>query len=86
LAESQLLEKCLQYAFCPGANHNTPIVDHYFQIFGDPAYGVTPIMQSPFAGPGERTEEEKAWNTAMSHCRQSVEHGFGNILQSWPFL
>jgi hypothetical protein len=86
LAELKLLEKCAQYALRPGADDNTPIKDRYFQLFGDPAYGVSPLMLSPFSGPGERTDDEAAWNAAMAAVRIEVEHGFGDITRQWPFL
>ena len=35
---------------------------------------------------GDRTEEEKAWNAEMSAVRIEVEHGFGIVANTWPFL
>ncbi|KAF7292133.1 DDE Tnp4 domain-containing protein [Mycena indigotica] len=58
----------------------------YFQIFGDPAYGLSPLMISPFSGPGEHTREEAACNEAMAAVRIEVEHGFGIVVTKWPFL
>ncbi|KAJ6628627.1 hypothetical protein B0H10DRAFT_1722562, partial [Mycena sp. CBHHK59/15] len=96
LTESQLLEKCAQHALLPGADKNTPIQQRYFQIFWDPAYGVSPVMLSPFSGLGERTEDKVAWNMAMAVAWNAamvavyieVEHGFGDItfINTWPFL
>ncbi|KAF8582925.1 hypothetical protein K439DRAFT_1647407 [Ramaria rubella] len=52
----------------------------------DLAYGVSPVMISPFSRVGELTVEQREWNTAMGAVRISVEHRFGLILQDWPFL
>jgi hypothetical protein len=43
-------------------------------------------MQSLFSGAGEQTVEEIGWNKAMAHCHESVKHGFGNVVEQWPFL
>ncbi|KAE9389122.1 hypothetical protein BT96DRAFT_960100 [Gymnopus androsaceus JB14] len=85
LATSGVLEWCRANAFCPGANNDTPICKHYFQVFGDPAYGISPVILSPFAGAGQQTKEEKDWNAAMSKVRIEVEHGCADVVQSWPF-
>lgn len=85
LAASELLEKCAQFALRPGANQNTPIAQRYFQIFGDPAYGLSPLILSPYAS-ANRTQEQRRWNKAMSRVRMSVEHGFGELTREWPFL
>ena len=58
----------------------------FFQIFGDPAYGVSNQILSPYAGAGERTEEELEWNAAMATVRIEVEHGFGIVANTWQFL
>nr|GAT45576.1 predicted protein [Mycena chlorophos] len=86
LAASELLQNCELHARKPGTDDNTPAAERYFQIFGDPAYGVSPLMLSPFSGAGERTEHEAAWNEAMAAVRIEVEHGFGGITANWPFL
>lgn len=82
--ESRIFEKARQHAFREGANANTPIGQRYYHIFGDPAYGVSPVLMSPFTG--EKTEAEQQWNNEMSSVRISVEHGFGGVLNTWPFL
>ncbi|KAJ3777034.1 hypothetical protein FB446DRAFT_634746, partial [Lentinula raphanica] len=69
-----------------GADEDTPIQHRYFQVYGDPAYGTGPVIMSPFAGPGERTGAEKHWNEAMARLRIEVEHGFADVIRSWPFL
>jgi hypothetical protein len=85
-AISEIFEKALEHAIRPGTDENTPIAERHFQIFGDPAYGVSPVILSPFAGAGDRTAEEKEWNNIMSKARISVEHAFGLVLQEWPFI
>ncbi|KAF7987128.1 hypothetical protein HWV62_339 [Athelia sp. TMB] len=86
LNKSRLLETCAKHAVRPGTNDNTPAAERFFQIFGDPAYGISHQIISPFAGPGERTEAEKAWNESMASVRIEVEHGFGIVANTWPFL
>lgn len=85
-AMSRIFENALEHATRPGTDDNTPIAERYYQIFGDPAYGVTPVILSPFAGPGDRTVEEQEWNYIMSQARISVEHAFGIVLKEWPFI
>ncbi|KAF8577206.1 hypothetical protein K439DRAFT_1365269, partial [Ramaria rubella] len=58
----------------------------YFQVYGDSAYGVSPVMVSPYAGIVPPTLEQHAWNTAMGGIHILVEHGFGLVLQDWPQL
>ncbi|THV00463.1 hypothetical protein K435DRAFT_818320 [Dendrothele bispora CBS 962.96] len=84
LAESGLLEKCAQYAKRPGTTDETPAVDRYFQIYGDSAYAISPLILSPFTG--ERSNIEQKWNNAMGAVRIEVEHGFGFVTKIWPFL
>ncbi|KAJ7213417.1 hypothetical protein GGX14DRAFT_338614, partial [Mycena pura] len=86
LSESGLLDQLAEFALPPNINDNTPLDRRTFYIFGDPAYGVGPHMQSPFAGAGQRTDEEQAWNASMSAVRIEVEHGFGIVVNLWPFL
>ncbi|KAF9029430.1 hypothetical protein BDZ89DRAFT_1099976 [Hymenopellis radicata] len=86
LADSGILDWCYAHAHRPGTSDATPLHQRYFQIFGDPAYGVSPILMSPFAGAGERTQEEKLWNEAMAKVQIEVEHGFADITRLWPFL
>jgi hypothetical protein len=86
LAESGLLDKCERFAVRPGTTEQTPMEDRHFQLFGDPAYGCSHVIQSPFAGAGQRTEEQATWNARMSAVRIEVEHGFGVVVNLWPFL
>lgn len=86
LGESKSVEKCAEYAVRVGTDETTPAPEHYFQLFGDLAYGNSHHMISLFSGPGERTAEELTWNAEMSAMRIEVEHGFGIVLNQWPFL
>ena len=86
LTESGILDSCVEFAVREGTNTDTPDEERYFQLFGDPAYGVSAQIQSPFAGVGDRTEEERQWNAMMSQARIVVEHGFGIVANTWPFL
>jgi len=43
-------------------------------------------MVSPFSGVGELTAAQREWNVAMGQVQISVEHGFGLVLQDWPYL
>ncbi|KAF8589260.1 hypothetical protein K439DRAFT_1645177 [Ramaria rubella] len=83
---SQLLSKLQRHAIQPGSCEDNPLQDRYFQVYGNLAYGVSPVMISPFLGVGELTVEQREWNTAIGAVRISVEHGFGLVLQDWPFL
>ncbi|KAJ8507424.1 hypothetical protein ONZ45_g10210 [Pleurotus djamor] len=85
LHESGLVEWCTQNTLRPGANMSTPVQHRYFQLFGDPAYGISPVIMSPYAG-SERSADEKSWNIAMSRLRIEVEHGFAGVTRDWPYL
>jgi nuclease HARBI1 len=67
-----------------GTNENTPDEERYFQLFGDPAYGVSAHIQSPFGG--ERTVEQKHWNLLMSRARIVIENRFAIVSNHWPYL
>jgi hypothetical protein len=86
LCQSELLLKCKQLAVRPGTDEDTPRVEHYFQLFGDPAYGCTHLIQSPFIRPGQRTAQQDTWKARMSAVCIKVEHGCGIVLNLWPFL
>ncbi|EIN09893.1 hypothetical protein PUNSTDRAFT_66662 [Punctularia strigosozonata HHB-11173 SS5] len=83
LSDSGLLDWCLQHAKCLDTS---PGQTTYYHLYGDPAYGLTDVLISPFSGPGERTEEEREFNERMSSLRIEVEHVFGNVLNKWAFL
>jgi hypothetical protein len=86
LNESEVLEQCAEHAVREEMDENASDEDRYFQIFGDPAYGVSAHILSPFSGVGERTALQKEWNEKMSGVRIEVEHGFGIVSNTWPFL
>ncbi|EJF56436.1 hypothetical protein DICSQDRAFT_150443 [Dichomitus squalens LYAD-421 SS1] len=86
LSESGLLDQCAKYAVQEGVDDDTPLEHRYFQLYGDPAYGVNPFLVSPFSGPGQCTDAEQELNSRMSGARIEVEHGFGVVLTTWPFL
>ena len=83
LASSGLLDKCAEHAIHPNAT--LPPLERYFQLFGDPAYSISPLLMSPFSR-NQRTEEELEWNEAMASVRIEVEHAFGGVVRAWPFL
>ena len=86
LAKSGFLNLCAQHAIHPGTNNDDPPHIQYLQIFGDPAYRVSNQIISPYAGAREWTAEEKEWNAEMASVRIKVEHGFGIVANTWPFL
>ena len=49
-----------------------------FPVYGDPAYGRTQVLQSPFREPLV-DEYEKLFNKRMSSVRECVEWGFGKV-------
>jgi len=65
------------YSFDPNGR---PLV-----IYGDPAYGQFRHLLSPFRLPGIQPHQV-AFNQAMSSVRESVEWGFGKMLQYFSFL
>ncbi|ETP37518.1 hypothetical protein F442_14680 [Phytophthora nicotianae P10297] len=54
-------------------------------IYGDPAYPMKPNLQVGFKG-SKLTEDQIAFNAAMSKVRIAVEWGFGGIARFWPCL
>jgi nuclease HARBI1 len=86
LAKSKILKTCTAHAVQECTDENTPAQEIYLQIFGDPAYEVSNQIISPYSGAGDRTEEEREWNAEMAAVRIEVEHGFGTVLNTWPFL
>ena len=57
-----------------------PPAQRYLQLYGDPAYGNSHHLISPFSGDGERTDDEKRWNEAMARVQIEVKHGFGGVV------
>ena len=86
LAKSSFLNLCAQHAIHPGTNNDDLPHIQYLQIFGDPVGGVSNQIISPYAGARERTAEVKEWHVEMASVRIEVEHGFGNVANTWPFL
>ena len=58
---------------------------YYFAMYGDPAYPSRDYLLSPFKG-ARLTDEENAFNKAMSSVRECVEWEFGKILSNFAFL
>ena len=101
LAESGLMDECSLHARLPvvsddrggaggGADEATggmdPVAEpRYLQLFGDPAYGLSELIISPFPKSG-RTDDQQEWNTRMSKVRIEVEHGFALVTNNWQFL
>lgn len=54
-------------------------------IYGDPAYPRSRHLRSPFKG-AILTNDEQEFNRQMSSVRQSVEWGFGKIIQYFAFV
>ena len=59
-------------------------VPHGFCLYGDPAYPLRGPIIAPFLGL-HLTAEQELFNKNMSSVRQSVEWGFGKVLQLFPF-
>ena len=76
LTESCLLSKLQQF--------KRPNGEPYV-IYGDPAYGVTAQVLSPYRTNG-LTAAEQEFNRRMSAVRVSVEWTFGKVLQYFSFL
>src|SRR5882724_1896849 len=86
LAESKLLITLEQHVIQPGSDEGDLPERCFFQIYSDSAYGVSPMMVSPFSRVGELTAAQWEWNVTMGQVLISVEHGFSLILQDWPYL
>lgn len=77
LADSGLLRDLQQYAFDHGGQPTC--------LYGDPAYPLRVHLQCPFRF-RVLTDQMKAYNTAMSAVRSSVEWLFGDIINYFKFL
>lgn len=53
-------------------------------IFGDSGYSCRGQVLSPFKDP--QTDEQRAWNAAMSKVREPVEWVFGEVTKQFAFL
>ncbi|RPA78411.1 hypothetical protein BJ508DRAFT_212043 [Ascobolus immersus RN42] len=72
LKQSQLLERCLEYA-------------PEFYLYGDSAYGKYQVLLSPWSRI-ELSEAQFEFNLQMSRVRECVEWGFEDILRLWTSL
>lgn len=86
LSESGLLERLSRFAYDEDLPEDAPVEQRTFQVFGDPAYGLGPHVQSPFSRSGQLSAEEIEWNAEMSAVRIEVEHGFAIVTNNFPFL
>lgn len=82
LNDSLLIERCTEHAFMDDEDGGRTNL----QLFGDSAYGISQQMLSPYSGAGERTDDELEWNVRMGSVRVKVEHIFGIVTKTWPFL
>ena len=78
--------------FMLGESNLLPLLERIVQpsgdayvVYGDPAYGITRHIISPFRG-ANLTERQKLFNSKMSKVRVSVEWGFGKITQQFSYL
>ena len=56
-----------------------------FYLYGDCAYPLEHDLIAPFKG-ANLSQDEKAFNKAMSGLRVSVQHTFGKIVRYFAFL
>ncbi|KAF0706797.1 hypothetical protein AaE_013942 [Aphanomyces astaci] len=56
-----------------------------FVVYGDPAYGYSNHLASPFGG-ARLTDAQRVVNKSMSRVRISVEWSFGQVVQYWPIV
>lgn len=54
-------------------------------IYGDPAYGLSSHLISPYKG-AHLSAGENLFNQAMSPLREAVEWGFGEVIRQFAFL
>ncbi|KAF8582037.1 hypothetical protein K439DRAFT_1618613 [Ramaria rubella] len=86
LHESKLVDKLPQHAIQLGSQEGDAPEQLFFQVYGDSAYGISPVILSPYSHVRELTDKEHAWNETMGGVWILVEHGFSLVLQDWPFL
>ena len=65
LTESSLLMTLEQWAIHLGSDQGDLPECCFFQIYGDLAYGVSPVTVSTYSGVGELTAANWDWNAAM---------------------
>ncbi|KAE9173874.1 hypothetical protein PF005_g26091 [Phytophthora fragariae] len=56
-----------------------------YAVYGDPAYGISRYIVSGFRGASTSTRE-KAFKSAMSSVRESVEWSFGRLKTLWAII
>ncbi|CAN0432406.1 unnamed protein product [Pylaiella littoralis] len=80
LAQSGLMQKV--------ATHFNSPSGHPYCLYGDPAYGLSNHLLSPFSTTtnGPLTPEMADFNKRMSHCRVTVEWGFKEMTGKWAFV
>ncbi|KAM7436750.1 hypothetical protein ABFA07_013482 [Porites harrisoni] len=78
-------------AFMLGESNLLPLLERMvkpngdpYVVYGDPAYGITRHIISPFRG-AHLTRPQQLFNAEMSKCRICVEWGFGKILQYFKY-
>lgn len=59
--------------------------DRKYIIYGDPAYPMSELILKPYSS-RILTQEQIAFNKAMSSVRQAVEWGFGKVITEFAFL
>ncbi|QRV95939.1 DDE superfamily endonuclease [Ceratobasidium sp. AG-Ba] len=76
--EQSNLERILElYSYAPD---NSPLV-----VYGDPAYGLSSHLISPFKG-SNLSADELRFNLSMSKVREAVEWSFGEVIRQFAFL
>lgn len=78
LAASGLLTDLQTYAYSPNGD---PMC-----IYGDLAYPLRIHLQTPFQTGPRQTQQQRAFNQAMSSVRVSVEWVFGDIVNYFKFI
>ena len=84
--KSGLMDAMARYAIKPGSSPDDPPEQHFFQIYRDLAYGVSPHILSPYAHVGDLFNDECIWNMAMGSVWISVKYAFECVPQNWPYL
>lgn len=56
-----------------------------YVVYGDPAYGYSNQLASPFGG-ARLSDAQRHVNKSMSRVRISVEWSYGQIVQYWPIV
>ena len=75
-----MMPLCLELVDCFLLPNGSPYV-----IFGDPAYGMTHNILSPFRG-SQTSQREQAFNRSMSQVHICVEWAFWKLTQYFSFV